>query len=133
VAQGHELLVDQRLDRAGVDRPPALGEGLEVQCGGHERFARPRGGVEDDVPVLEQLEDGRFLGRVELEPPALGVFEKTSEQRVIADVLVARDEVVKCRGHGRGLYRPAGQGRRTNRAEPAPALLLLDRDLVKAG
>ena len=66
-----QFLIDQRLDRAGVNRAPALGERLEMQRGGHERFARTGGRVEDDVFLLEQLEDGRFLRGIELKLPSL--------------------------------------------------------------
>ena len=64
---------------------------------GHQRFARAGGRVEDDVLLLEQLQDGRFLGRIELEPLALGVFEEASQQHIIARALVPGDQVVECR------------------------------------
>jgi hypothetical protein len=98
-AERHEFLIDKRLDRAGVNRAPALGEGLEVQRGGHERFARPGGGVEDDIFLLEQLQDGRFLRGIELELPSLRVFEKPAQQRIVAGLLVPGDQIIKCFRH----------------------------------
>ena len=65
-AEGHEFFIHQRLDRAGVNGASAPGDGLEMQRGGHERFARPGGRVQDDVLLLEQLQDGRFLGGIKL-------------------------------------------------------------------
>jgi hypothetical protein len=51
-----------------------------MQRGGDERFARAGGGVEDDVFLLEQFQDGGFLRRIKLEPPALDVFEEAPQQ-----------------------------------------------------
>ena len=68
-----------------------------MQRGGHQRFARAGGRVEDDVLLLEQLEDGRFLRRIEPEPLALGVFEKPPQQDIIAGSLVPGDQIVECR------------------------------------
>ena len=94
-AQRQPLLVDQRLDRAGVDGALALGDGLEVQRGGHQRFARAGGRVQDDVLLLEQLEDGRFLRGIEPQPAPLGVFEKAPQQDIVAAASVARDQIIK--------------------------------------
>ncbi len=99
-AERHEFLVDKRLDRAGIDGALALGQGLEMQRGRDQRFARAGGRVEDDVFFLEQLEDGRFLRRVKPELPRFGVFEKPGEQRVIVRPLVLRDQIVKSFRHG---------------------------------
>jgi hypothetical protein len=65
-----------------------------VQRGGHERLARARGGVEDDVLPLEQLEDGLLLRRVEAQPPARDELEEAPEQLVRVGVS-RREEVVK--------------------------------------
>ena len=99
-AEGHEFLIDKSLDRAGIDGAPSLGDGLEMEGGGHERFARAGGGVEDDVLLLEQFEDGRFLGGIEPEPQPFGVFEEKAQQHVVGGPLVALgDEVVECFRH----------------------------------
>ena len=100
-AQRHPLLVDQRLDRAGVDRPPPVGERGEVEGGGDERLPRAGGGVQDDVPALEELEDRLLLGRVEGEALVGDVVEEAPEQR------------------RRGPLRPRGAGgRRGGRPSP---------------
>ena len=83
-AERHELFVHQRLDRAGVNRAFSLGEGLEVQRRGHERFARPGGRVQDDVLLLEQFQDGRFLRGIKLQPPPFRVIQKAPEQNIVA-------------------------------------------------
>ena len=90
-AQRQPLLVHQRLDRAGIDRALALGDGLEMQRRRHERFARAGGRVQDDVLLLEQLQDGLLLRRIEREPPALGVIEKAPQQHIVAGVIVPRE------------------------------------------
>ena len=83
-AERQPFLVDQGLDRAGIDGAPALGQGLEMHRRGHQRFARAGGRVQDDVLLLEQLQDGGFLGGIELQAAPLGVFEKAPEQHIIA-------------------------------------------------
>ncbi len=100
------FLVDQRLDRAGIDGALALGDGLEMHRGGHERFARAGGRVQDDILVLEQLQDGRFLCGIKLQPLALGVFEKAAQQDIADRVVVSRELVVECQWHGliRGIF-----------------------------
>ena len=98
-AEGHEFLIDKGLDRAGVNGAAALGEGLEVERGGHERFARAGGRVEDDVFLLEQLEDGRFLRGIEPELPLLRVFEKPAQQLVIAGLPAPGHQIIKCFRH----------------------------------
>ena len=74
----------------------------------HQRFARTGGGVEDDVLLVEQFQDGRFLRGIKLEPPARHIFEKTSQQHIVADFLVARNQIVKCRCHGTRTLRIIG-------------------------
>ena len=95
-AQRQPLLVHQRLDRAGVDGALALGDGLEMQRRGHQRFARAGGRVEDDVLLLEQLQDGRFLRRIERQPLALGVFEKRPSRTSLPGRVVPGDQIVEC-------------------------------------
>ena len=70
-----------------------------MQGGGDERFAGASGGVQDDVFVLEQFQNGGFLGGVELELAAFGVFEKASEQGVVAGGLVHGQEIMEVPGH----------------------------------
>ena len=97
-AEGEPFLVDQGLDRAGINRAPALGQSLELHGRRHERFPRAGGRIQDDVFLLEQLQDGGFLGGIELQSPALRVFEKASQQHIIAAAPVARDQIIKrCR------------------------------------
>jgi hypothetical protein len=81
-AEREELLVDEGLDRAGVDRALAGAEGLEMVGGGDEGFAGTGGGVEDDVVPGEEFEDGLLLLRVELQPALGGDGEKAVEHGV---------------------------------------------------
>jgi hypothetical protein len=67
-AQREELLADERLDRAGVERAAAAGTSSQVHRHGDQRLARAGRRVEDDVLAGEDLEDRLLLGRVELEP-----------------------------------------------------------------
>ncbi len=98
-AQRHEFFIHQRLDRAGVNRAPALGDGLKMQRGGDERFAGAGGRVQDDVLLVEQFQDGRFLRGIKLEPPARDVIEKLFQQQIVAEFLIARNQIVKSRCH----------------------------------
>ena len=95
-AQAEPFLVHQGLDRAGINGAFALRDGLEMHRGGHQRFARAGGRVQDDILVLEHLEDGRFLRRIKPEPLALGVFEKAPQQDIVGRVLVPRQQIVEC-------------------------------------
>ena len=95
-AQAEPLLVDQGLDRAGIDRAFALRDRLEMHRRRHQRFARAGGRVEDDVLLLEQLQDGRFLRRIKPEPLALGVFEKAPQQHIIGRAIVPGQQIVEC-------------------------------------
>ena len=52
-AEGEELLVDERLNGAGVHGAPPFGQRAEMEGGGDERFARAGGGVEDHIAVVE--------------------------------------------------------------------------------
>jgi hypothetical protein len=106
-AEGQPLLVHQRLDRAGVDRAPALGDALEMQRRRHQRFARAGRCVEDHVLLLEQPQDRLLLRRVEREPLARGIFEKAPEQHIVAGVLVARDQIIKAVWHSAWVFIPA--------------------------
>ena len=99
-AQRQPFLVDQRLDRAGIDRAFALDQALEMERRRHQRLARAGGGVEDDVLFLVQLENRRFLGRIEPELSSLGVIEETSQQHLVAEVFAARDHVIERHMHG---------------------------------
>ena len=56
--ESQPLLVDERLDRAGINRALTLGQGFEVERRRYERFARTGGRVEDDVLLVKQLQDG---------------------------------------------------------------------------
>ncbi len=99
-AQRQPFLIDQRLDRAGVNGALALGQRLEMQGGGHERFARAGGRVEDDVLLLEQFEDGGFLGGIKLQAAFFGILQKTAQQRIVIGAHVARNQVIKGLRHG---------------------------------
>ena len=98
-AEGHPLLVDQRLDRARVDGASARRERGEVQGGGDQRLAGARGRVQDDVLPLEELEDGLLLRRVEGQALAGDVVEEAPEQLVGRGV-GRRQDVVEGTGHG---------------------------------
>jgi hypothetical protein len=98
-AEGEPFFVDEGFDGAGVDRTPALGDCLEMERGGDERFAGAGGGVEDDVFFVEQLEDGGFLGGIELQLARLDIIQKPAEQGIVVQGLVAGQQIVKGRTH----------------------------------
>ena len=81
-AERQQLLVDERLDRAGVDRALPARERVEMQRRRDQRLAGAGRRVQDDVLAVEQLEDRLFLRRVEGEAPAGGVLEEAVEQHV---------------------------------------------------
>ena len=98
-AEGQPFLVDQRLDWAGVNGALPLGQGLELHRRRDQRFPRTGRRVQNDVLLLEQLQDRRFLRGIKMQPAPLGVFEKPSQQHVIAAAAVARDQIIKRRRH----------------------------------
>jgi hypothetical protein len=102
-AERHPLLVDERLDRARVDGASPVGERGEVESGGHERLPRARGGVQDDVLLLEEIEDRLLLRGVEREAKAGDVVEEAPQQ-LIAAGLAGGQEVVERAGHGSLLW-----------------------------
>ena len=98
-AERQPFLVDQRLDWAGVNGALPLGQGLELHRRRDQRFPRTGRRVQNDVLLLEQLQDRRFLRGIKMQPAPLGVFEKPSQQHVIAAAAVARDQIIKRRRH----------------------------------
>lgn len=99
-AQCHPLLVDQRLDRRGVHGAPPLGQRLEVQPRGHQRFPRSRGGIEDDVPAGVQLENGLLLGRVERQFVTFDEIEEELQQGLVIQDLALREKFCQVQRHG---------------------------------
>ena len=99
-AQGHPLFVDQRLDRRGVHGAPSVGQRLEVQPRGHQRFARSRGCVEDDAPARVQLEDGLLLGRIEGQVAAFDEIEEALQQGIVVQGLILREKFCQVQRHG---------------------------------
>ena len=81
-AEGEEFFVDEGLDRTGVDRAVACGEGAEVEGGGDEGFAGACGGIEDDVSAGEEVEDGFFLGWIEVHAAGGDDAEEAAEEIV---------------------------------------------------
>ena len=67
IAEREELLVDQRLDRTGVDGDQPATHGLEVKERGHQRLPRAGRRRQHQVPAREQLEQRFLLVRVESE------------------------------------------------------------------
>ena len=112
-AQRHPLLVDQRLDGAGVDRAPPAGERREVQGERGQRLARAGRRVQDDVPVLEERQDGLFLGGIERQAQSVDVVEKAVQQ-IVAGRLAGRQQVEQGCWHGEivALLRPLRPGAR---------------------
>ena len=94
-AQAEPLLVDERLDRAGIDRALPLCNRLEMPCRGNQRFARTGGRVQDDILLLEQLQDGRLLRGIEPQALALGIFKKAPQQHIIAGAIIPGDQIVE--------------------------------------
>ena len=94
-AEGHPLLVHQRLDGAGVDAAAPLGKRLEMQRRGHQRFSRSCRCVQDDVLAVPEFQDGLFLGRIEREAAGGVHFEKTRQKVIIRARLPARKGVGK--------------------------------------
>lgn len=66
-AERKPLLVDQGLNGARVNRFVALCQRLEMQCRGHQRFARSRRCIKDDVLARVEFENGLLLRRVEFD------------------------------------------------------------------
>jgi hypothetical protein len=62
------LLVGQRLEGRGVERLPALGQGLGDGVLGHHRLPRPGRGRHQDRPAGVEGVEGAQLERVRLEP-----------------------------------------------------------------
>jgi hypothetical protein len=98
-AEGEPFFVDKGLDRAGINRAFPPGQRLELRRRRHKRFSRAGGRVEDDVLVLEQLQDGGFLGGVEPQAAALDIIQEPAQQRVVAAAAVAGDQIIKGRRH----------------------------------
>ena len=65
LAEGEELLADQRLDRRGVEGGALVGQRGEVGAGGDEALARAGRGVEDDVGPGGDLDERLLLMRVQ--------------------------------------------------------------------
>ena len=63
-------------------------ERVEVSRLGYERLSRARRCVEDDVGALEDLENGFFLSRIEIEPARPDVSEERAQDRVARRVAV---------------------------------------------
>ena len=61
--QVEELLADQRLDRRGVVGAAAGAQGREMHAQRHQRLARSRRGVQNDVVAGENVHDGLLLMR----------------------------------------------------------------------
>ena len=97
-AQGHPLLVDQRLDGTGVDRAPPAGERREVQRERGQRLAGAGRRVQDDVPVLEQRQDRLLLGRIEGQAQPIDVVQEAVQQ-LVAGRLPGRQQVEQGRRH----------------------------------
>ncbi len=108
-AQVEELLVHQRLDRAGVERALAARHALEVEEVGHHRLARPGGGGEHHVAPLEQLEDGLLLRRVERQPGGGHPGDEAIEHLRVVEGRLARGGEERGEGGFVG-HREAGMG-----------------------
>ena len=108
-AQPHPLLVDERLDGAGVDGPLPARERGEQHRRRDQRLAGAGRRVQDDVLAVEQLENRLFLGRVEGEALAGGVLEEAVEEHVAGRVpRRVGQEVGEGDGHRVLLYRETG-------------------------
>ena len=98
LAQREELLVDERLDRAGVDGAPTLRHGLEVEEGRDERLTRPGRRGEDHVPPVEERQDGLFLRGIQLEARRAHPGDEAVEDGVGSEALAARRQLRRERG-----------------------------------
>ncbi len=94
-AERQPLLIHQRLDRAGVDRALALRNRLEMQRRRHQRFPGTRRRIQDDILLLEQFQDGRFLRWIKGKAFALDVFQKTAQQDIITRLIPLGDQVIE--------------------------------------
>jgi hypothetical protein len=83
-AKGEKLLVDERLDGAGVDRASTEGERMVMEGGCHQRLSGARWGIQDDVLAVEKIEDGLFLGRVKLQFVFFHKLEKSIQEGVVS-------------------------------------------------
>ncbi len=100
-AERHPLLVDERLDRTGVDGARAARDRREQHGRRHQRLAGPGGRVQDDVLSVEQLEDGLLLRGVEGEALVTDVVQEPPEQHVARRVGFVREVVAQQGVHGR--------------------------------
>jgi len=98
--QGEELLVDQRLDGAGVVGRLALGQRLEVQRLGHQRLARAGRRVEQDVLARGQLEQGLLLGWIQLAPRGGDPAHEAGQEVVGGQRLASARQQLGERAHG---------------------------------
>ncbi len=77
---------------------------------GDEGFARAGGGAEDDVFVVEQFEDGFFLGGVEGEFFFGDVIEEAGQELIAGAAWGGREEAQqRVVGHGEGTVPNQGE------------------------
>ncbi len=98
-AERHPLLVDQRLDRAGVNRALPPRERREEHGRGDERLARPCWRVQNDVLLVEEFEDRLLLRGIERQPSVGRVVQEAPEQRVARHVAIVGQKVAEVAGH----------------------------------
>ena len=79
-AERKPLLVDQSLDGARVNRFVALCQRLEMQRRGHQRFARSRRCIKDDVLARVEFENGLLLRRVEFDAARASKVQEPIQQ-----------------------------------------------------
>ena len=117
LAQIEELLADQGLDGAGVDRAAARREGTKVHRQGHQRLARAGGRVEDHMAALHDLEHGLLLVIVQLDAVIHGPLQEDLEQ-----VVIGHGAGRRAVAEGLGLIRRGGvvEGRVLHREQHAP-------------
>ena len=91
-AEREPLFIHQRLDRAGVNRPPSLRQALEMQRRRDQRFPRAGGRVEDDVLPVIQFQNRLLLRRIEHQLSLRDVVEKPPQQRTAVGRSIRRRE-----------------------------------------
>ena len=103
-AQIEELLRHQRLDRRGVERPPAVRQGGEVGSGCDQRLPRPGGRGQDDVRARDDLDERVLLMRVQgqpapLRPPGEGIEHRVRVGRLRQEVNEGHKHPTKNQNH----------------------------------
>src|SRR5690606_15206334 len=96
-AQRQELLIDQGLDGARVDRSLSSRERPHVKGRRHERLPGSGRRIQDHIPARKQLQDRLLLLRIKLQPPRAHRGEKVIKRGI---EISSRSEGERCSDDG---------------------------------